>query len=230
MVNPAFSLESLALSKIAILVYSDPDIKISQCRKRGSLEFLPQDDWKPIIQKKFSSLNLPLILGKKLKALMKPFDDEINVWKVEHFPILNDFVLEQSIEYVWNYYGTIDRIKTAESYIQCESLCNWPLHRQFQIMTERIFSLLTEKEFRQLVLLVICDKIAWDWMDWDYVELLNELWNRSPVHFKQYVESSEFFDILKMALNHDYKKPFRDRCPLENIKKIEKSFYNISYG
>ncbi|GFU52703.1 uncharacterized protein NPIL_453791 [Nephila pilipes] len=369
MVNPVFSLESLALTKIAIHVYSDPDIKISQCRKRGSLEFLPQDDWEPFMQKKFSSLNLPLILEKKLNALMKPLSDEICQWKVEHFPILNYCVLEQSIEYVWNYYGTIDRIKTAESYIQCESniiflrfkmasvywleeeakqlwekmnensrrrlsafrvsresyrweyavkdritflksgalhwrnhpfsrpllwycqdnvilqgnllqqispqdrlnvfktkmeshipaqtnvfcllkmsaehledvmkkeplnvflgLCNWPLHRQFQKMTDRIFSLLTEKEFRQLVLVVICDKIAWDWMDWDYVELLNELWNRSPVHFKQYVESSEFFDILKMALNHDYKKPFRDRCQLKNIKKIEKSFYNISYG
>ncbi|GFU20472.1 uncharacterized protein NPIL_88921 [Nephila pilipes] len=103
-----------------------------------------------------------------------------------------------------------------------KGLCNWPFHRQFQEMTDRILSLLTKKEFREFLLNVICDKIAWDWMDCDYVELLNELWNKSPVHFKQHVESSEFFDILKKALNHDYKKPFEDQCPWENIFKIEK--------
>ncbi|GFT49938.1 hypothetical protein NPIL_539251 [Nephila pilipes] len=89
-------------------------------------------------------------------------------------------------------------------------------------MSDRIFSFLTEREFLQFLLEMISDKIGWDWMDCDYVELLNELWNRNPVLFKQYVESSEFFDILKIALNRDYKKPFQDRCQLENIIKIKK--------
>ncbi|GFT94832.1 hypothetical protein NPIL_495511 [Nephila pilipes] len=93
------------------------------------------------------------------------------------------------------------------------ALCNWPLHRQFQKMTDCIFSLLTEREFLQFLHEVICYKVKRDWMDWDYVELLNELWKRSPEHFKQHVESSELLDILKMALNHDYKKPFRVQYP-----------------
>ncbi|GFT10373.1 hypothetical protein NPIL_578511 [Nephila pilipes] len=99
-------------------------------------------------------------------------------------------------------------------------LCNWPLHGQFQEMTDRIFSLLNEKEFLQFLLQVTCSKIKWDWKDCDYVELLNELWNRSPDHFKKHVESSEFFDVLIMALNHDYKKPFRDLCPTIDLPHI----------
>ncbi|GFS41143.1 uncharacterized protein NPIL_381401 [Nephila pilipes] len=350
MVNPVFSLESLALTKTAIQIYSDPGFNILQCRKRCSLESPPTDDWENIIKKKISSLNLPLILEKNIYALMKPLSDEIDQWKEQHFPILYYGILEQFIEYVWKDNGTIDRIRTAKIYIQCESnniylrfkmacvywleeeakqlwekmeeisrkrlsgfrvfqknsrweyavkdwitflksgagnwrnhpfsrplfwycldsvviqgnllqllspqeqlivfkmimkktliprqtkifcllkmsaeqledvikeeplqtflsLCNWPLHRQFQKMTDCIFLLLTEIEFLQFLHEVVYYKVNQDWMDWDYVELLNELWNRSPEHFKQHVESS---DILKMALNHDYKKPFRDQYP-----------------
>ncbi|GFT47884.1 uncharacterized protein NPIL_682801 [Nephila pilipes] len=360
MVNSVFSLELLALTKIAIHTYSDPDIKSFQCEKRYFLNYVSAKQWEPIMEKKLSSLNLPLVLEKKVIALIQPLRAEIEQWILDHFSILEYCTLEPLIEYVWKDNGTIDRLKTAKGYIQCETnnlilrfqmaciywleeeakqlwekmpeasrkhldairvsplssrwqhavkdwitfiksgevdcrkhpfsrplvwycqdsvimqgnllqqlspqdqlevfkgmmkrhiptlkksfclskmnaeqfeivikkepvqvfigLCNWPLHLMFQEMSDHIFSILTEREFLQFLLGVICHKIGWDWMDWDYVELLNELWKKCPVHFKQYVESSEISDILKMTLNHDYKKPFRDRFPLENILTIK---------
>ncbi|GFT12610.1 uncharacterized protein NPIL_356721 [Nephila pilipes] len=349
MVNSIFSLELLALTKIAIHICSDPDIKAFQYRKRNSLRFVPAKRWESVMKKKLSSLNLPLKHEKKVIALMQPLSAQIDQWVMDHFSILKYCMFEQLIEFVWKDNGTIDRLKTAKSYIQRENnilflrfqmacvywledeakrlwekmpetsrrrlaafdgcsvssqwkwvvndwikiiksgevdwrkhrfslplvwycqdrvviqgnllqqlspqdqlnvfkmmmkehipqqtrtfclskmsaehfevmikkepvhvlkgLCNWPFHRQFQEMTDRIFPLLTKKEFRQFVLEVICDKIARNWRDYDYGELLKEVWNKSPVHFKEYVESFEFFGTQKMALNLDYENPFRD--------------------
>ncbi|GFT10596.1 hypothetical protein NPIL_4601 [Nephila pilipes] len=67
-------------------------------------------------------------------------------------------------------------------------------------MTKRIFSLLSEKEFLHILLEVICEKIDWDLIDWDYAKLLNELWNTSPDGFKEYVESLFSSDVLKETL------------------------------
>ncbi|GFT03761.1 uncharacterized protein NPIL_644851 [Nephila pilipes] len=101
------------------------------------------------------------------------------------------------------------------------ALCNWPYHIQFPERTERIFSLLSEKEFLHLLLEVICEKIGRDWKDCDYVELLNGLWKRCPFSFKQYVENSEFSDILNKALKHDCDKPFREQLSLIVGSKLD---------
>ncbi|GFU62423.1 uncharacterized protein NPIL_588651 [Nephila pilipes] len=355
MVDSVFTLELLALTKFAIQIHSDPDIKAFQSKKQYFFRYMSAKEWEPVMEKKISSLNLPMILKKKVIALMQPISVQIDQWALDHFSI-SKCIFEHLTEYVWKDNGTIDRLKTANNYIQCENnnlvlrflmacvywleeeakqlwgkmpetsrrrldgtyicplssrwqhavkdwitflksgavdwrkhsfshplswycqdtiiiqgnllqqlspqdrlnvfkimmkknipmqtkifcllkmsaehfeeviekdplhvftgLCNWPLHRQFQEMADRIFSLLNEQEFLEFLLEVICFKMYFAWMDCNYVELLNELWNRSPDYFKQYIATSEFFDILKMALNHDYKKPFQDRCPLVEI-------------
>ncbi|GFT34324.1 uncharacterized protein NPIL_85101 [Nephila pilipes] len=367
MVNSAFSLELFALTKFAIHILSDPDIKAFQYKNRTLIRSMSAKQWEPIIMKKLSSSDLPLLLKKKVIGLIQPLSVEIDQWTCDHYSILKYYKHESLNEYVWKDNGTIDRLKTAKNYIQCESnslfrrfrmacvywleeeakqlwekmpessrrrldairddslsdrwehavkdwipflksgavdwkmhrfshpfswycqdslimqgnllqhlspqdrlnvfkrmikgpgsthkktfclskmnaeqlkirmkmepvevfisLCNWPLHLLFQEMSDHIFSFLNERQFLEFLIEVVYYKIGFDWMDCDYVELLNELWKKCPVHFKQYVENSKFFDILKMALNHDYKKPFHDECPWENIFDIvsEISFKN----
>ncbi|GFS95093.1 hypothetical protein NPIL_27271, partial [Nephila pilipes] len=121
MVNSVFSLELLALTKIAIRTYSDPDIKAFQCEKRYFLRFVSAEQWKPVIKKKLSSFNLPLVLEKKVIALMQPLSAQIDQWVLDHFSILKYCVFQPLIEYVWKDNGTIDRLKTAKGYIQCET-------------------------------------------------------------------------------------------------------------
>ncbi|GFS70175.1 uncharacterized protein NPIL_137221 [Nephila pilipes] len=367
MVNSVFSLELLALTKIAIHILSDPDIKAILYKNQTLISSMSAKIWEPIIMKKWSSSDLPLLLKKKVIALIQPLSVEIDHWTMDHVFILKHYKNESLNKYVWKDNGTIDRLKTAKKYIQCESnsffrrfhmacgywleeeakqlwekmpetsrrrldairvdplnsqwdhvvkdwiaflksgavdwrkhpfshpfswycldnvviqgnlpqhlspqdqlnvfktmikgpgsthtktlcllkmnaeqfkirmkmepvkvfksLCNWPMHLLLQEMSDHIFSFLNERQFLQFLIEVVYYKIGFDWMDCDYVELLNELWKKCPVHFKQYVESSEFFDILKMALNHDYKEPFHNQCPWEYIYDIvsEISFKN----
>ncbi|GFT07739.1 hypothetical protein NPIL_315941 [Nephila pilipes] len=130
MVNFVFTLELLALTKIAIHTYSDTDIKAFQHEKWDILSFESAKQWEPIMKKKLSSLNLPLILEKKVIALMQPLRAEMGQWILDHLSIFKYCTNEPLIEYVWKDNGTIDRLKTAKGFIQCETN---NLYLRFQI-------------------------------------------------------------------------------------------------
>ncbi|GFS37952.1 uncharacterized protein NPIL_648111 [Nephila pilipes] len=97
-----------------------------------------------------------------------------------------------------------------------KALLNRPFHSQFQSMVDCIFTYLSEKDFVNVLHEMICEHIIFKTNDYDYVKLLRDLWDRSPDSYKEYVESSEFFHLLKMALEFDYKTPFLEKCPCES--------------
>ncbi|GFT26108.1 uncharacterized protein NPIL_570701 [Nephila pilipes] len=354
MITSVYSLEQLALTKIAIHIYNENEFNDFFRWSLGFLGLISAEEWEPILKRKLTSLELPLILQKKVIRLIKPISYEIDAFKLDHSDIIEYSSLETPIEYVWKGNGKIDRLKTAASYIQCEkydlskrfrmacaywfkeeakqlwkkmpettrknlstcsvhdfkwrweqavidwivliesetvdwrnhsfsrplswycqdnviiqgnllqqlspqdhldvlrnvmkgnfptrtksfclsqlnvrqfkkvfkshplqvytALLTWPFYLQFQEMADRIFEYLTEEDFLSFLHYVIFGKVSNDLNDYDYVELLQDLWKRCPNEIKQYVEGSDSFEILKIALVHDYSEPFEKRCRRE---------------
>ncbi|GFS70822.1 uncharacterized protein NPIL_552491 [Nephila pilipes] len=354
MIHSVYSLEQLALTKIAIHIYNESDFNALFRESPEKLRFLLAEEWEPILKRKLTSLELPLILQKEVILLIRPLSNEIDEWKLDHFAIMECSSLETPIEYVWKGKGKIDRLKTAASYIQSEnydlskrfrmacvywfqeeakqlwkkmsettrkklSIClvlpfscpwrravndwialiesetvdwrkhsfsfpiswycqdsviiqgnllqqlspqdrtdvlknvmmenipirtksfclsqlnvrqfedvfksqplqvykallTWPFYLQFQEVVDRIFECFTQEDFLLFLRYVIHVKVSNDLNDYDYVELLKDLWKRCPSHFKQYVKRSTLFEVLKIALTHDYSLPFKNRCQRE---------------
>ncbi|GFU03547.1 uncharacterized protein NPIL_442471 [Nephila pilipes] len=117
MIN-SFSLEFLALSKVAICVYSNPNIEVLENETHDINGVLLLKQWEILASEKVSILNLPVILKEKIIAFIRQLSDEINAWKIDHSSILECPSLESPIDYVWKGIGTIDRLKTAKSFIQ----------------------------------------------------------------------------------------------------------------
>ncbi|GFS35143.1 uncharacterized protein NPIL_538561 [Nephila pilipes] len=97
-----------------------------------------------------------------------------------------------------------------------KALLNRPYHSQFEDMVDCIFKYLSEKDFVNVLHIMICEHIRFKRNDYDYVNLLRDLWFRSPDSYKKHFEGSEFFYFLKMALEYDYKIPFLEKCPCES--------------
>ncbi|GFU12140.1 uncharacterized protein NPIL_60951 [Nephila pilipes] len=117
MIN-SFSLEFLALSKVTICIYCNPNIEDLEHETHDISGVLLLEQWELVAMEKVSCLNLPVILKEKIIAFMRQLSDEINEWKIDHSSILECPSLESPIDYVWKGTGTIDRIKTAKSFIQ----------------------------------------------------------------------------------------------------------------
>ncbi|GFT59478.1 uncharacterized protein NPIL_286671 [Nephila pilipes] len=354
MITSVYSLEQLALTKIAIHIYNENDFNDFFQGSPGFLRLISAEESEPILKRKLTSLKLPLILQKKVIHLIRPLSNEIHEFKLNHSEIIEYSSLETPIEYVWKGTGKIDRLKTAASYIQCENydlskrfrmacvywfqeeakqlwkkmpestrknfsnciahdfncrwkravndwialiesetvdwrkhsftcpiswycqdsviiqgnllqelspqdhldvlkdlmkenipistksfclsqlnarefeevfksqplevykaLLTWPFYFQFQEVADRIFEYVTKEDFLSFLHYVIFGKVSNDLNDYDYVELLKDLWKRCPNDLKQYVERSRLFEILKIALVHDYSEPFEKRCRRE---------------
>ncbi|GFU37764.1 uncharacterized protein NPIL_313611 [Nephila pilipes] len=345
------SLEWLALTKVATLVYND--IELSEHLKPEETYLVSADLEKldPILKKKVWSLDLPLMIKKKITVQMRQLKRETKNWYYDHkLMFKND--LFRPIKFVWKGNGTIDRLKTAKSLIECKSSdiskrfelacvywmeeetkklwdemsetarrdlsatrlyypdCRWdhavkdwitllksgvvdwrkhsfshplfwfceeeaiiqgnllqqlstgdqwlafrkvikdvfpqhtkrfclsqmtakqfddvlkeeplqlyivllnpPFHEQFQDIIDRIFTYVSKEDFLYFLLYVVISKIKKECHDYDYVELLKELWNECPVDYKKYAENSKYFDFLDRALNHDYSSPFEEPSP-----------------
>ncbi|GFT46116.1 uncharacterized protein NPIL_647901 [Nephila pilipes] len=68
----------------------------------------------------------------------------------------------------------------------------WPLQSQFLKMADSLWVYITERNFLELLLFILDEKIEKKWEDFNYVNLLLEFWSRSPNRFKEYVEQSPF--------------------------------------
>ncbi|GFT10594.1 hypothetical protein NPIL_4591 [Nephila pilipes] len=161
MFNPVLSLELLSLKKVAVLMHSDPDIRVLE--KGTALE----KEWGPVVEKKVSTLDLPPIVKKKIPPLLKHICNVVHLWEMDHVPILGYSLWKKDIEYVWNDDITIDGLKTAKIYIHREnhSLCErflmacvyWleeeakDLWKKFRKTIERVFIFLEQLIARSMI-------------------------------------------------------------------------------
>ncbi|GFT29333.1 hypothetical protein NPIL_475081 [Nephila pilipes] len=118
--SSVLSLEWLAATKIATLVYSD--IELSEHIKPRGEYFVSADLEKldPILKKKVWSLDLPLLIKKKITFQMRQLKREIENWYCDH-KLMFKKDLFRPIKFVWKGNGKIDRLKTARSLIECQS-------------------------------------------------------------------------------------------------------------
>ncbi|GFS70068.1 uncharacterized protein NPIL_148271 [Nephila pilipes] len=364
MINSVPFLEHLALVKIGLKVYNDPDVQIFEKNEERYLADLPTEKWEFLIQKKLSNIGSCVKIQKRIFGLMKPLSNEVSMWKEEHLYIEELYSRENPFPFFWKENGTIDRIKTARNIIRSENFCypsrfetaciywmeedikklweempsdcaesynqwrvcsycpvnkhiiagwidfigsetenwrdysfehslswycndggalqgqlfqnlspsersevfsnvmededeselctnkrsfcisqmnrnemkemfskeplailtavfQWPRQVLFAELEEKIFTTLSEKDFCHLLHHIICLKIKPDWNDFYYEGVLRDLWERSPDHFKKYIEESKMFNFFMKALNHNYNTRFEEPCPCsEQLREL----------
>ncbi|GFY65630.1 uncharacterized protein TNIN_223731 [Trichonephila inaurata madagascariensis] len=80
----------------------------------------------------------------------------------------------------------------------------WPSQRFFLDAVNKVWHCLPGNHFTCLLHIIICQKILELWKDFDYVNLLRQLWHRSPDHLKQCVEGTDIFEILMEILKNGF--------------------------
>ncbi|GFU43141.1 uncharacterized protein TNCV_4289801 [Trichonephila clavipes] len=83
---------------------------------------LPCLMWEELISKKISSLPLPNSIKSKLMPLMRCICLEIDLWHNDHEGIFKFQCIDFQRYFCWNSQGKIDRVKTAKSLVNDESL------------------------------------------------------------------------------------------------------------
>ncbi|GFY43357.1 uncharacterized protein TNIN_90691 [Trichonephila inaurata madagascariensis] len=83
---------------------------------------LPCMMWEKLILEKISSLPLPNNMKSKLMPLMRCICIEINQWNKHHEDIFRFQCIDFQRYFCWNSKGRIDRVKTAKSLVNDESL------------------------------------------------------------------------------------------------------------
>ncbi|GFY52282.1 uncharacterized protein TNIN_189001 [Trichonephila inaurata madagascariensis] len=84
---------------------------------------LPCMMWEELISKKISSLPLPNSMNSKLMTLIRCICIEIDQWQKEHEHVFRFQCIDLLRYFCWNTQGKIDRVKTAKSLVNDESLC-----------------------------------------------------------------------------------------------------------
>ncbi|GFU24844.1 uncharacterized protein TNCV_1279831 [Trichonephila clavipes] len=84
---------------------------------------LPCMMWEELISKKISSLGLPYSMKSELMTLIRCICIEIDQWQKEHEDVFRFQCIDFLTYFCWNSHGKIDKVKTAKSLINDESLC-----------------------------------------------------------------------------------------------------------
>ncbi|GFT70290.1 hypothetical protein NPIL_390741 [Nephila pilipes] len=115
------TLRHITLAKIAVVVYTDREIRNLEKELQKPLHLLPGQSWESIIKEKLPALVFPLVLQNEIVALMRAISFEVQQWMDDHHGILftDD---ENFIRFCWNSNGTIDRLGTADFLIKSEHL------------------------------------------------------------------------------------------------------------
>ncbi|GFS97038.1 uncharacterized protein NPIL_60961 [Nephila pilipes] len=121
MINAEMSLEQLALIRTAINVYRIREFSALEKGGECSLSRMPSKKWESLVEKNLPTLKNSSILLKRVSNLMRPLNEEANNWTADHYYILEFHSFPLSIDYQWRSNGTIDRLKTARSFIQSEN-------------------------------------------------------------------------------------------------------------
>ncbi|GFY66342.1 uncharacterized protein TNIN_344171 [Trichonephila inaurata madagascariensis] len=123
-VNFVPKLEHIILARLAVKMYSDPEIiKFEMDEKYGPFHETSNEIWEPFVREKISKSGLPEIILDKVIGLMKPLSYEHLTWKSSHAFL---FILRRSFQAVqyfsWTAEGTIDWFETAKRLVHCKDL------------------------------------------------------------------------------------------------------------
>ncbi|GFY60260.1 uncharacterized protein TNIN_500181 [Trichonephila inaurata madagascariensis] len=116
------SLQHLAIVKIAVCVYTSPEVRKFEKNMMGCFGFseIHEREWISFIRERVSHCALQEKFQKKVIDFMKPLSLELCLW---HTHLNKMFVFHApTITPVWNSAGTIDQLRTARKLVHCQDL------------------------------------------------------------------------------------------------------------
>ncbi|GFQ98220.1 hypothetical protein TNCT_253341 [Trichonephila clavata] len=114
--NFIHSLEHLALSKVAVEIYTSPEVREYERKLVQPFYYTYNAFWEPFVWEKVSSWVPFEVIQDKIVGAIKPLSNELLMWKADHCKILGPNA-EEKISFCWKPEGTIDRLETAKSLI-----------------------------------------------------------------------------------------------------------------
>ncbi|GFQ71708.1 uncharacterized protein TNCT_676861 [Trichonephila clavata] len=116
------SLQKLAIVKIAVCVYTNPEVREFENNSMGHFGFYAthERNWVSFIRERVSQCELREDFQKKVITYMKPLSLELSSW---HRCLRDMFVfLAEDISPVWSSSGAIDQLRTAKKLVHCQDL------------------------------------------------------------------------------------------------------------
>ncbi|GFT28588.1 uncharacterized protein NPIL_701601 [Nephila pilipes] len=102
---------------------------------------------------------------------------------------------------------------------------DWPLQCKFLEAAERLWKFLSGRMFFFLLHFIIYQKILQKWNDCDYFQLLENFWNRSPMHLKACIELKNIFQVVMLAIDCGDTSSFYDAKIVKYCEHIDFAFH-----
>ncbi|GFY78430.1 uncharacterized protein TNIN_15231 [Trichonephila inaurata madagascariensis] len=116
--NFVHSLQHLALVKVAVEIYTSPEVREYERQLGTPFYSTSNTRWQPFVREKISSLVPFEVIQDIIIGAIKPLSNELRMWIVDHCMILGPNA-DKKISLCWKPGGTVDRLETAKSVIPC---------------------------------------------------------------------------------------------------------------
>ncbi|GFS33055.1 uncharacterized protein NPIL_244451 [Nephila pilipes] len=111
------TLRRLTLIRIALSLYSEPEVLDLQLRYDKPLHLLPENKWQHLFARKLPPSEYPEQLRLEIIAAIRPISFEVFQFWMDHGELVPD-----TLNVYFKPDGTVDRMSTAEFLISCETL------------------------------------------------------------------------------------------------------------
>ncbi|GFU46069.1 uncharacterized protein NPIL_27851 [Nephila pilipes] len=101
---------------------------------------------------------------------------------------------------------------------------DYPLQSQFLEVAESLWPFLSGRMYFFLLHSIIYQRILREWKDYNYFQLLDEFWNRSPIQLKECITSKNIYQVVMLALDFDKVSSFCNKDIVKRCKDIYFAF------
>ncbi|GFT36065.1 uncharacterized protein NPIL_632401 [Nephila pilipes] len=85
----------------------------------------------------------------------------------------------------------------------CESFLHWPLQVLFLDILAKLSRNMSEVFYRQLFYIILYEKFNTGWFDYNYVDLVKQIWSSLSDYNKSKIKEDRIFLYLKKVLDYD---------------------------
>ncbi|GFT62519.1 uncharacterized protein NPIL_339501 [Nephila pilipes] len=95
---------------------------------------------------------------------------------------------------------------------------DWPFQGQFLEAAKHLLPYFKENDFRDILIVILYERIAFDRKDFNYNRLLKEFWSMSPDILKQFIKTHSIYASLMYTLNYPNCETFPSQQFLEKYQ------------
>ncbi|GFY47324.1 uncharacterized protein TNIN_41991 [Trichonephila inaurata madagascariensis] len=116
---------------------------------------------------------------------------------------------------IWNDYhelqfclSILDQNEQYEVLKRCpfqviEVFLDWPVQGKLLDVVELLWPYLSEQNFRDFFYVILCQKRLFNWIGYDYINLVKKLYKRVPFERRKFIEKDAIYKTLIFALEYD---------------------------